>query len=507
MKEIMIRPLPKGPEITPDMRAKWVEITLKEILEAQDESDAKALARARAEKDSFQKQIMGLKDKLRVAKTMIMQHQDSPAGIKKEVYGEWKDVRYTFGKFMSEFFGTALTTFTVQSFFGSQRVFPTFESIRVGPNEDDTVEVPERCHWEMPLSEGYIIQGELDKEEVDLWQDESEPGKGYMSIKTTKRRRLFWDRMLQVFEQYKQDNSLFKGKVVSSVFEFLPFANVTWDDVILRPEAQECVDIHLRAPIRQRKRLADNGIPFRRGVLLAGKYGVGKTMLAKALANECTTNEVTFIVVHQEDMHKFADVLSLARQYAPAVVFVEDIDTLVPHDRTNQADAVLNALDGLRKLGDVMVVFTTNHQNRISQALQRPGRIDEVIHVGAADGPSRIKLLMKTINDKGLSHGDLDQESIIAATVNYPGSFLVEVVQGAVMRNVSRTGSGRISLETEDLIWGANRLQSRVKEYVGYDPSQHSSADGAVALLNKLAAITQVPSADSSISTTPSVVS
>jgi AAA+ superfamily predicted ATPase/ElaB/YqjD/DUF883 family membrane-anchored ribosome-binding protein len=464
-------------------KLKAVENMLKDVLSVVDSNEQMALEKARKEKDEAQGMIGKLRDNLSHAEQMIKQHEDTVVDVEKRVYGHWNDVRYTFGLFMNTFFGATMVTQVQMSFFGKRVIPPAYEAMQVGPNVEDTVEVPAEPHWELPLRQQYVLEndpnwGRFCNETVDLAPIDGKPETKIM-IRTTKRRRFFWDEVMKIYENFYRENSLFRRRIISSKFQFIRTDNVSWDDVILHPTTAEQVDDFLRAPIQHREYLKARGVKFKRGVLLSGKYGTGKSMLAKALANDARDHDITFIMVEQEHLKKLPGILHIAKFYAPAVVFCEDIDRLVPEERGADADSLLNTLDGVEDIGDTMVVFTTNHVHSISQALQRPGRIDEIITIGAADDAGRVKLIKKTITEAGNQYDpdSFDEERVAACTLEYPGSFLVEVVAGATMKATLKAARDDISMDTPltisvgDIEWGAARLQKRAAKYHQFDPS------------------------------------
>ena len=146
------------------------------------------------------------------------------------------------------------------------------------------------------------------------------------------------------------------------------------------------------------------GVPWRRGYLLYGPPGTGKTMLAKACARESQAN---FIATKSSDLlskwygeseQQIARLFARARQVAPTVIFIDELDSLVPARGGGMGEpqvtervvnTILAEMDGLEELNNVVLIGATNRPNLIDPALLRPGRFDELIYVGTPDTAGR----------------------------------------------------------------------------------------------------------------------
>lgn len=162
--------------------------------------------------------------------------------------------------------------------------------------------------------------------------------------------------------------------------------------LILSREAAKSVEVCVFGHIRYREQILREEGKWKRGVLLAGPYGCGKSMTAKATAQVAVENGVTFVYI--DDARDLAEAYKFARQYMPAVIFCEDVDRVVQHERTAEVDEVLNILDGVDTKDDqILTVVTTNHVENISPALLRPGRFDNYVVIGPPDALAAERLL------------------------------------------------------------------------------------------------------------------
>lgn len=148
----------------------------------------------------------------------------------------------------------------------------------------------------------------------------------------------------------------------------------------------------LWTPIRKADLCRAMKIPLRRSVLLAGPYGVGKTLAARVTASIATENGWTFLYV--KDLDQLTQALYFAKKYQPCVIFAEDINRTVSGERDAKMDALLNTMDGIdRKTDEVLTVFTTNELEAIHPAMLRPGRMDAIVVVTPPDSEAVERLV------------------------------------------------------------------------------------------------------------------
>jgi SpoVK/Ycf46/Vps4 family AAA+-type ATPase len=142
-----------------------------------------------------------------------------------------------------------------------------------------------------------------------------------------------------------------------------------------------------------------NRIPIKHGVLLSGKFGTGKSLTAHATATLCEKSGFTFFFLRTPE--HFISAHKLAQIYAPAVLFVEDIDMLMGGDRTPQMNVLLETLDGIgSKRSEVITIFTTNFPERINEAFLRPGRLDTQIEFTPPDGEAASRFVVEYAGDQ-----------------------------------------------------------------------------------------------------------
>jgi len=225
-----------------------------------------------------------------------------------------------------------------------------------------------------------------------------------------------------------------------------------WEDVggldASRDKLREGVELPLKHP-EAFKRL---GIRPAKGFLLYGPPGTGKTLLAKATARE---SEANFISVKSSDLlskwygeseQQIARLFARARQVAPTVIFIDELDSLVPARGAGMGEpqvtervvnTILAEMDGLEELNNVVVIGATNRPNLIDPALLRPGRFDELIYVGVPDAAGRERIL--AIHAKGMPlAADVDLKALAERTMRFTGADLEDLTRRAGLAALRR---------------------------------------------------------------------
>lgn len=174
--------------------------------------------------------------------------------------------------------------------------------------------------------------------------------------------------------------------------KFVDTRRVNAEELVFPAETMQMIETCLFNPVRHTAACRHHHIPLKRGVLLEGPYGTGKTQTAYLLAKLCVENGWTFL--YGKDVRDLDILLSIAEAYQPCVIFAEDVNRIVGETRDAEVDKVLNAMDGVNsKKSEIMVVLTTNELNAIHQAAIRPGRVDTVVPVRAPDTDAANRLV------------------------------------------------------------------------------------------------------------------
>ncbi len=238
-------------------------------------------------------------------------------------------------------------------------------------------------------------------------------------------------------------------------------ATITPDNLILSHDVEQIVETNLMTPIRRAADCELNGIQVKRGILLGGPYGTGKTLAAAVAAHEAVKHGVTYVYVQRAN--ELAHAIKFARQYDdPAcVVFCEDIDRVMQGERNVEMNDLLNVIDGIDgKDTNIIVVLTTNFLEEINQAMLRPGRLDAVIEVLPPDAEAVQRLLRFSAGDSIKPETDL---TAIGAELkgNIP-AIISEVVKRAKLAELRRIEPGeRVHSISEESLMEAAKTMTR----------------------------------------------
>jgi len=227
---------------------------------------------------------------------------------------------------------------------------------------------------------------------------------------------------------------------------------IRWDDVGGLDAARDRLKEGVELPLKHPEAFRRLGIRPAKGFLLYGPPGTGKTLLAKAAAREAEAN---FIATKSSDLlskwygeseQQIARLFNRARQVAPTIIFIDELDSLVParggglgepQVTERVVNTILSEMDGLEELQNVVVIGATNRPTLIDPALLRPGRFDELIYVGVPDTAGRRRIL--AIHTKGMPLADdVDLESIAQRTERFTGADLEDLVRRAGLTALRR---------------------------------------------------------------------
>ena len=218
-----------------------------------------------------------------------------------------------------------------------------------------------------------------------------------------------------------------------------------FDNLILRAGLKEQIWSDLRQFVESRATYEHYGVPWKRGILLLGPPGNGKTHCAKALVNQlrlpCLYVQ-SFKSHHRPEHAGIHDVFRRARQSAPCVMLLEDLDSLITSENRS---FFLNELDGFAENAGIITLATTNHPDRLDPAiLERPSRFDMKYHFdlpGPAERHSYLEMWNGRLQDD-LKLGSDDIEEIASATENFSFAYLKELMLASIMRWINASDRG-----------------------------------------------------------------
>jgi transitional endoplasmic reticulum ATPase len=244
--------------------------------------------------------------------------------------------------------------------------------------------------------------------------------------------------------------------------KFLNARAIDPNSTIFSEAIQEQIQVNLYTPIQRVKDLLANSIAVKRGILLGGAYGTGKTMAAAVASRLAVDSGVTYVYTPRADELQVA--IEFAKQYqSPAcVVFCEDVDRVTDGKRSAKMDELLNIIDGIdTKNSNIICVLTTNALDNINPALLRPGRLDSVIEITPPDA----KAVEKLIRHYGgpVIREDEDLSAVGAILAGQIPAMVTEVVKRAKLYQIGLqlTGTTVSDITAKALEYAAKTMKSQ----------------------------------------------
>jgi len=240
---------------------------------------------------------------------------------------------------------------------------------------------------------------------------------------------------------------------------FVEVPDVHWEDVGGLEQVKQRLIEAVEWPLQHAELFAEAGIRPPKGILLTGPPGCGKTMLAKAIANE---SQVNFISVKGpallskyigDSERGVRDMFRKAKQAAPCIIFFDEVDALVPARGAGGGDAhvadrvlsqFLTELDGVEELKGVLMLGATNRQDMLDPAILRPGRFDQIVEIPLPDEPGRRQIFEVHLRNKPLAPG-IDIAKLAAATEEFSGAEIQGICVGAALSAVRRAVAAKIA--------------------------------------------------------------
>ncbi len=228
----------------------------------------------------------------------------------------------------------------------------------------------------------------------------------------------------------------------------LKSTGISYEDIGGLKSEVELVREMVELPMKHPEVFEKLGVGAPKGVLLTGPPGTGKTLLAKAVANE--TDSQFFSIAGPEIMSKYygesekhvREVFEKAQKAAPAIVFIDEIDSIAPKrsEGTDQTEKrivaqLLALMDGLKSRGQVVVMAATNRPEDIDEALRRPGRFDRELKINPPDETGRKEILQ--IHTRGMPlDKDVNFDEIAMRTIGYTGADIEVLCKEAGLKSI-----------------------------------------------------------------------
>ena len=255
-------------------------------------------------------------------------------------------------------------------------------------------------------------------------------------------------------------------------------SNITFKDVAgikeIKEELEEVVDF-LNNPGKYQK----YGVSLPRGVLLVGPPGVGKTLIAKAVAGEAEVpffyqSGASFVHIYVGmGAKRVRELFAVAKLNAPSIIFIDEIDAVGKargigsnDERESTLNELLTQMDGFDSSSGVMVIAATNKIEVLDEALLRAGRFDRRVFLTLPTKKDRIEILELYLKDKSIN---LDIEKLANETSGFTSSALSALVNEALLCMIKRDG---IKLLEDDLEFAKKKIQFGKKQIIILTPEQ-----------------------------------
>ena len=380
------------------------------------------------------------------------------------------DAAVAFTKAMAKLYGWASPQAS-PGFFGPSP--PTMLSVQIGPKRDDVVQCPQG-DFKLPGVDNsvgtsisdhgknreptFVIHGQFKKKEKHI----------LLELATETRRIV-------------AEESIYRGKAIRLGVnyegnldteyppQFLDVSDTSEADLIFDNDIQAQIDTNLLVPIKHTALCRKHKIPLKRGILLAGPYGTGKSLTARMVANVCQQNGWTFVLLDKVQGLRAA--LEFGNRYAPAVVFAEDIDRIA-EERDEAANDLINTIDGVvSKKSEIMTILTTNFADKLDPVILRPGRLDAVITLRAPTKEA-VERLLRAYAGK-LLPSDADVSAAARELAGQIPASIRECVERAKLGMIGREAS---KLDDRDLVVAAQTMKNHLA-LLNRDNKKQSNAE------------------------------
>lgn len=334
---------------------------------------------------------------------------------------------------------------------------PMFIKVRTGPKDSDFVQVPWGRIGVPGLSGGGFLQTHIETRPIP---------KFVIGGTVLKKDMPLVEQIVRETQNILRTDSIYKGKAIRVSFEwmreeedynplthcpeFFDLTGVDENDLILSQEVQEKLANGLFTPIEATEALRKIRVPLKRGVLLAGKYGCGKTLVSAVTALKANRNGWTYF--YGKTAEDLEPLYRMATQYGGGVIFIEDVDQQLKGDRSEAMNTILNVLDGVDTKGcEIITVLTTNHPEMISQAAIRPGRIDSYVVIGPPDADATARLINKYARGLLREGSDVSEAAEYLSSRESIPAFVREVVETAKIAAITRQFSAGVPVNEIDV--------------------------------------------------------
>ncbi len=377
---------------------------------------------------------------LHVAVTTLqrkIEEEEQVVGVNESVDAFPFDGAVAFQKAMKEMFGW-VSAVPTPGFFGPNP--PQTIDVKIGPKETMSVVWG---RFELPGVEGFVQCGGYSTDEGPRFRISGEVKRKHHSIVVD---------LAKLTRRIAAEHSIYRGKAIElSVdndgdvdwddgIDFTDLSGVREHELVFSQLTEQQIKTNLWTLIEQTDRCRRHQVPLKRGILMEGRYGTGKSLTSAVTACKAVANGWTFLSINR--VAGLMGAICFARKFQPAVIFAEDVDRVISgEERNTKIDDILETIDGIASKGtEIMVVLTTNHVEKMNRAMLRPGRLDAVITITPPDQQA-VKKLIRLYGRELLAADDALEASSAMLDGQIP-AIIRECTERAKLYAIGRTTNG-----------------------------------------------------------------
>jgi len=285
------------------------------------------------------------------------------------------------------------------------------------------------------------------------------------------------ERLIEDIKVVAREKNIYRGKKLEYTgrLRFLDLKSRSWDSIILDAETKAEIRANTTGFLDSRDMLDKYGIPPKRGILMAGEPGVGKTIICKAIMAEA--NRITCITTNAYaliDDGYIIELYELAQDLSPCIVFLEDID-LIGRDRVEfgysrggSLLSLLAILDGIEEHQGIVTVATTNHLDTLDKAIsERPSRFDRVVKLTLPSLEQRREMV--SLMSKKISLDETTKEYIAQRAEKCTPAQIQEIIYGLIIKHVKEiTGTGEVNFGRDEIDSIIFKINGRSTHNLGF---------------------------------------
>lgn len=268
---------------------------------------------------------------------------------------------------------------------------------------------------------------------------------------------------------------------VGSIVADIP--SIKFDDIAGHEKAKKRLN-EIAALLKNKEKIANFNVDAPKGILLYGPPGTGKTMLAKAFANEAELPFISTAGSELLDMDLMKKVFKRAREYAPSIIFIDEIDAIGKRDGS-RLDILINQflteINGFADSSDIFIIAATNLKEKLDSAILRSGRIDIHIHIGMLDKEARGYFIDKMLKNPTI--GNINKSKLIKFSVGMSGADLQKAYREAsleALRNGLEGISEELILEHINNVKYGDKLTGKTYTQIQAETAYHEAGHAII---------------------------